>query len=249
MPVEQKSEASINEANRTRNSFSTYDGSLGAAGYREKRVALRPEDFLGTSGESIALTPGPEGFGEIYVGCAWNVQKRKDNSFIGKMLGRTIEDHVDIDIGCLYELQNGERGALQALGAADGSLTGPPYIRLSHDERSGAADGDDEFMRINGTAWKDIKRIVVYVYIYQGAVNWARVRPQIRLLIPGQQQLAIKPKAHLNDLGVCALALCENVRNGFKLTNLTEYFPGQAELDRAYGFGLEWDDGKKQEIE
>jgi tellurite resistance protein TerA len=51
--------------------------------------------------------------------------------------------------------------------------------------------------------------------------------------------------SHHKNLGICAIAGLENVRNGIKLTNHTEYFPGHAEMDRAFGYGLEWDNGTK----
>ena len=57
--------------------------------------------------------------------------------------------------------------------------------------------------------------------------------------------MVVVPDVHKDELAVCAITMIENVRNGIKLTNHTEYFPGHAEMDRAFGFGLEWDEGKK----
>jgi tellurite resistance protein TerA len=249
MPRENTSEdisqGSLADANRTRNTFSRYQGALGEAGYRDAHASGGETDFLGTPGETIALSPGPNGFGTIYVGCSWNLRRAKDSSFFGKLLGRTKAIKVDLDLGCLYELQDGSRGALQAFGKNHGSFDHAPFISLSHDERTGAAPGDDESMRINGTGWQNIKRMVIYAYIYDGAVDWSRVRPEICVKVPGNNALSVKPQVHLQNLSVVAICLVENVRNGFKLTNLTEYFPGQSEMDRAYGFGLQWDDGMK----
>lgn len=246
MPVENVSQDALSEADRTRNRFSTYQGALGEAGYREINTSMKETDFLGTPGEAIALTPGPNGFGEIYVGCAWNLRQDQDRSFFGKLFKRTKNIKVDIDLGCLYELQNGTKGALQALGREDGHFESAPFIRLSHDERTGASPGDDEFMRINGTEWRHLKRVILYAYIYEGAPDWSRVRPEIGVKIAGHNNMSVKPKAHLQNMAVIAIALIENIRDGFKMTNLTEYFPGQAEMDRAYGFGLQWDDGLKE---
>lgn len=239
------SQDSIDDANRTRNNFSQYQSALGEAGYRETPVGLKDTDFLGNPGESIALSPGPNGFGEIYIGCAWHLRQVKNVSFFGKLLGLTRSVQVDLDLGCMYELQDGSKGALQAFGEEDGNFDTAPFIHLSHDERSGAAEGDDEFMLINGAAWQNIKRVVIYAYIYDGAIDWSRVRPEICVKIPGNNSLSVKPQVHLQNLSVVAICLIENIRNGFKLTNLTEYFPGQPEMDRAYGFGLQWDDGAK----
>lgn len=245
MTRENISQDALAEANRNRNQFSGYQDSLGSAGYRERPLEDGKTEFLGKSGEMVALTPGANGFGEMYVGCSWNLLKAKDSGFIGRLLGREKAIKVDLDLGCLYEMQDGSRGALQAFGNLHGAYDQAPYISLSHDERTGAAAGDDEFMRINGQNWSNIKRLVVYAYIYEGAGNWSCVRPEVVLRIPGHPALSVKPQVHLQSLGVCAVALIENIRNGLKLTNLTEYFPGQPEMDRAYGFGLNWDDGAK----
>ena len=57
--------------------------------------------------------------------------------------------------------------------------------------------------------------------------------------------MIVTPSTHHSELEICAIAEIENIRNGMKLTNHSEYFPGHAEMDRAFGYGLEWDDGEK----
>ena len=42
---------------------------------------------------------------------------------------------IDLDLGCLYELEDGTKGCVQALGNTFGSLTQPPYIALDGDDR------------------------------------------------------------------------------------------------------------------
>ena len=48
---------------------------------------------------------------------------------------------IDLDLGCLYELNDGRKGAVQALGNAFGSLTNPPFISLDGDDRTGDSVG------------------------------------------------------------------------------------------------------------
>lgn len=247
MPENDISQDGLVDADRNRNTFSPYRGALGAAGQRE---AEEPGDtqtaILGNPGDTLALTPGLNGFGEMYVGCAWNIAEISTRPFWQRLFGRNDPaGAIDLDLGCLYELHNGAKGGLQALGTGNGAFDQPPYISLSHDERTGRAEGDDEFVRINGAQWPSIRRVLIYAYIYEGAADWSRVRPQIALRIAEQPTLNLQPRLRNANLAVCALALIENVRNGLKLTNLSEYFPGQAEMDRAYGFGLRWDEGSK----
>lgn len=237
------SQDALTQADRTTNEFSAYQGALGQTGVKAFD-APKTASYLGNAGDSVALTPGPDGLGTIYVGCSWNVQKAVRTGFWGQLFGPK-KQIIDIDLGCLYELTDGTRGALQALGAEDGALDRPPFIRLSHDERTGLAEGDDEYMHINGAQWGSIKRVLIYAYIYSGAPDWSFVRPAVTIRVPGQADAVITPAIGRQSLGVCALAMIEQIRGGLKLTNLTEYFPGQPELDRAYGFGVNWSDGHK----
>jgi tellurite resistance protein TerA len=130
-----------------------------------------------------------------------------------------------------------------------GNLEQAPYIALSGDERTGKTEGLDEFIMINGQKWPEIKRILVYVYIYNGNAVWEVLKPQIQLHLPGQKPMVVTLTNENKTLPLCAIAGLENVRNGIRFTNYTEYFPGHAEMDRAFGFGLEWTGGHKSAVQ
>ena len=175
--------------------------------------------------------------------------RHKPKGFFEKLLGRihlVTQNPVDLDLGCLYELQNGQRGAIQAFGKRFGVLDDAPYIQLSGDERTGETEGQDETLTVNGSKWPEIKRIVLYIYIYEGASNWDTVKPQIQLRVPGQKPVVVTLKAHRDYMPICAIASLENIRDGIRLTTHLEYYPGHDAMDRAFGFGLEWEQGQKQ---
>lgn len=241
----QTSQDSLAEATRSRASFSGHGGSLGAAGYRE--AANNPDncEFLNEPGSFVAVTPGAEGFESMLIGVAWDNITLQDSGFFGKMFKKARKVGVDLDIGCLYEMQDGTRGAIQAFGEKFGDFDGLPYMQLSGDERTGDAEGHDESILVNGRHWDKIKRVLVYIYIYEGAPRWSEINPQIILDVPGEDDLVVTLGAHDDALALCAVGGLENVRGGIKLTNYTEYFPGHAEMDRAFGFGLEWGEGQK----
>lgn len=236
---------SLIDATRSRASFSGHGAALGAAGKRE--VSFDPEncEFLREPGQSIAVSPGPEGFESILIGVEWDNILVEQSGFFGKLLKKATSTGVDLDIGCLYELKDGTRGAIQAFGEKFGHFDEPPYIALSGDERTGDAEGHDEYILVNGMHWNEIQRLLVYIYIYDGAPSWAQINPKIILDVPGEDDLVVTLGAYNDALSLCAVGGLENVRGGIKLTNYTEYFPGHAEMDRAFGFGLEWSDGKK----
>ncbi|MGB0720168.1 MAG: Tellurium resistance protein TerA, partial [Bdellovibrionales bacterium] len=183
-------------ATRSRAEFSGHCGALGAAGYRE--ASSHPEncEFLQEPGQSVAINPGASGFEQILIGVAWDNIQVQESGFFGKMFKKMRKVGVDLDIGCLYELQDGSRGAIQAFGEKFGAYDAPPFIELSGDERTGDADGHDEYMLVNGTHWDKIKRLLVYIYIYEGAARWSQIKPQIILDVPGNNDLVVSLKAH-----------------------------------------------------
>lgn len=237
----------IMDATKSRASFSGHGAALGAAGY--KQASDHPEncEFLQEPGGTVAINPGPNGFESIMIGAAWDNVQVQQSGFFGKMFKKMANIGVDLDIGCLYELEDGTRGAIQAFGEKFGALNEPPYIRLSGDERTGDKDGDDEYLLVNGKHWDKIKRLMVYIYIYEGAPRWSLVKPQVVIDIPGENDLYVTLKAHEDSLAICAVGELENVRGGIRLTNRTEFFPGHEEMDRAFGYGLDWGDGKKRQ--
>lgn len=241
------SQNAINEANRERAEFSRY-GGLGAAGYISADDTHQAGTFLSRAGEVAIVNPPDTGLPDFNIGVAWdNVAVEKETGFFRKFFKKNIaRAGVDIDLGCLYELKNGQRGAMQAFGENHGAKDEAPWIFLSGDERRGDRAGPDETILVNGGHWNEIERILLYVYIYGGAKNWATIRPQIQVRVPGQEPMVVTLNTRKTAMALCAVAMIENVRGGIKLTSVLEYFPGHAEMDRAFGYGLEWENGKKR---
>lgn len=244
------SKHALEEATRGRASFSRHGNSLGAAGFLSPYDDEQSADFLSQPGQTAIVNPPSGGLDDFEIGVAWDnvTPKSQKKGFLNKLLGKADKvsaDGVDLDIGCLYELNNGKRGAIQAFGDMYGSATEEPFISLSGDERTGDAEGHDEVILVNGEHWHELKRVVIYLYIYGGAPNWEYVKPQIQVRVPGENPMVVTLNAKREELALCAVAGLENVRGGIRMTNFLEYFPGHAEMDRAFGFGLEWADGKK----
>jgi tellurite resistance protein TerA len=239
------SQSSLMKATKSRASFSGHGAALGAAGYRVASDHPENCEFLAEPGGNIAINPGENGFESIMIGVAWDNVVVQEAGIINKLFKKVRKVGVDLDVGCLYEMQDGSRGAIQAFGEKFGDHDNPPFISLSGDERTGDKDGQDEYILVNGEHWDKIKRILVYIYIYKGAPSWSLIKPQVVVDVPGENDLYVTLGAHNDKLALCAVAGLENVRGGIRLTNFTEYFPGHLEMDRAFGFGLDWADGKK----
>lgn len=197
---------------------------------------------LKKKGQSINLTKSNNNnIGEILVNLQWNqqVNSKSTGFFSNKSKG------VDLDLGCLYELNNGEKGCIQALGNAFGTLKQSPYIELDGDDRTGSISGGEN-LRIDGNKISDIKRILVYSFIYKGVANWAEADGVITLSYPAGPNIEVKLDEHRNGQIMCAVAMIENVNNEtFKIERLVEYYKGHKEMDNAYSWGMNWVAGSK----
>lgn len=190
-------------------------------------------------GQKVSLKKSsPTGLGEILVNLNWNA---KPKGFLAGLLSSGI----DLDLGCLFELKDGSKGAVQALGNAFGSLNRPPFVALDGDDRTGAAAAGEN-LRINGNEIKNIQRILVYTFIYEGVANWKQADATVTLKYPGAEDLIVKMDTFNSSNKMCGLALLENVNDEtFSVEKIVQFYQGHEDLDRAFGWGLRWRAGRK----
>ena len=142
--------------------------------------------------------------GEILINLNWSQPPAK------KLLGMTLpQQSIDLDLGCLYEMKDGQKGCVQALGNAFGSLKNFPFIALDGDDRSGAAS-DGENLRVNGAHIADFKRILIYTFIYEGVANWKSADGVVTVKCPGSQDLIVRMDEYGSAKKMCAIAMLEN---------------------------------------
>lgn len=99
------------EATKSRARFSGHGNSKGAAGFRTEGDGSEGE-FLSGPGETAIINPQEGGFDAIRIGAAWDNIPVQQSGFLGKLLKKTMRKGVDLDLGCLYELHDGQRGAI-----------------------------------------------------------------------------------------------------------------------------------------
>lgn len=194
-------------------------------------------------GQKISLEKKvPTGLGEILINLNWNSQPIKQGFLSGLFSGG---GGIDLDLGCLYELKNGKKGTVQALGNSFGSLSASPYIALDGDDRTGA-NSDGENLRINGNRISEIKRILVYTFIYEGVANWRQADATVTIKYPGAEDIIVKMDSFNSTSRMCALALFENQNDQtFSVEKLIQFFKGHQDLDRAHNWGMQWTVGRK----
>ncbi|GAA0390080.1 Tellurium resistance [Streptomyces luteireticuli] len=151
---------------------------------------------------------------------------------------------VDLDLACLYELADGTKGVVQPLGGLAGSLHAPPYVKLGDDNRFGAASGETLYINLDRAA--EFRRLLVFAYIYSGAPAFSRVHATVGFYPPTGQRYVIELHERDRHARSCAVALIERRQDGLVLRREARYVYGyQADLDRLYGWGLQWARGHK----
>lgn len=195
---------------------------------------------LEKKGQSISLDKQAGELTEIMVNLNWNATPVKSVGFFRKA---EIEG-IDLDLACLWEFEQGEIGATQALGGHFGNFHSFPFIELDQDDRSGQSVGG-ETLRINGRYWQEFRRILIYTFIYEGIPNWSHVDAVITIKTKDQPDIEVRLDSYRNDQFLCAIAVLENINNQVKITKLVDYFSGHQEMDRAYGWGLNYVAGSK----
>ena len=194
-------------------------------------------------GKKVSLKKGSApGLGEILINLNWNTKPAKKGLF-GMFSGGG--QGIDLDLGCLFELKDGRKGVVQALGNAFGSLREPPFIALDGDDRTGAVT-TGENLRIDGNQIAQFKRILVYTFIYEGVANWQQADAVVTIKYPGAEDLVVKMDSYNSKDIMCGLVLLENVNDEtFSVEKIVQFYPGHQALDAAFGWGMRWQAGRK----
>ncbi|MFV8128253.1 TerD family protein [Streptomyces syringium] len=155
--------------------------------------------------------------------------------------------NVDLDLACMYELQDGAKGVVQPLGNILGSLNNAPYVQLSGDDRFGSGSG--ETIYVNMDHRDRIKRLLIFVYIYDGTPAFDRTHALVTLFPGNGPQIEIALNERAPEARSCAVVMLENIKGEIILRREMKYVYGfQAELDRLYGWGLQWGRGYKTKV-
>ncbi|MFI8941950.1 TerD family protein [Streptomyces syringium] len=199
---------------------------------------------------AVSLTKQGGTSGALRVNLNWQVHKQFKSW--GQKLGKAMALHsdLDLDLGALFELRDGSKGVVQALGNSFGSLHQPPFIHLDGDDRTGAS-ASGENLTVNLDHIADFRRILVFVTIYEGARSFANLNATVTL----QPQHGAAIDFSLDECTVpspvCALALITNNGGDLVVQREARYLvpdrgvSPQRTLDREYGWGMNWTPGRK----
>ncbi|WP_344531644.1 Tellurium resistance [Streptomyces albiaxialis] len=152
--------------------------------------------------------------------------------------------NVDLDLACLYELVDGSKGVVQPLGGFMGDMNAPPYVKLSGDDRFGSPSGETIYVNLDHK--DEIKRLLFFVYIYDGTPAFDRTHAVLSLFPSNGPRVEVALDERAPQARSCAVLLMENNKGELSVRREVRYVYGfQAELDRLYGWGLQWGRGYK----
>jgi tellurite resistance protein TerA len=198
---------------------------------------------LTKSAPTVSLTKHASGGGLLRVNLNWNARPPG-----GGGLFRKAPPALDLDLGCLWEFTDGTKGVVQALGNAFSASPRGVHERviwLDGDDRSGTNEaGENLFINLAYTA--QIKRVLVFALIYQGAANWAAADGVVTLFPASGPEVEVRLDEARDGARICGIAMLESSGGDLTVRREVNYVDGgQRLLDQAYGWGMNWTAGRK----
>ena len=197
---------------------------------------------------SINLTKRDD-FGKISVNLNWNQnpntnQQAPKKGLLNDLFKQKGSDGIDLDVGAMVHLKNGQKTLIQALGNRFGSLTSAPYVLLRADDRTGQVSGG-EWLDINGQQWSQIEEVFIFAFIYEGAPNWAETDGVVTIHVPDQPSIETRLTEGTGDLPMCAIARLVNQNGSINVERINQYFKGHQDMDKAFNWGFSWQRSSK----
>ena len=133
---------------------------------------------------------------------------------------------------------------VQPLGSFFGGINEPPYVKLSGDDRFGSPSGETIYVNLDHR--ESIKRLLFFAYIYDQTPAFDRTHAHVTLYPSNGPRVEIELDERAPQARSCALFSMENVKGELIVRREVKFVYGfQAELDRLYGWGLQWGRGYK----
>ncbi|WP_329521690.1 TerD family protein [Spirillospora sp. NBC_01491] len=198
---------------------------------------------LTKSSPSVSLTKHGATSGHMRVNLNWTARAGVAKGRLGK---RRRGVDLDLDLCCLWELKDGRKGIIHALGDF-GALDRAPFVLLDKDDRTGAAEaGENLTINLDHTA--EFKRILVFAEIYDGADDFRGLDAIATLFPVGSPPIEMRMDDCADASRDAVLALIENVGGELVVRREGRFVMpppgrprwGKMSVDQAYNWNLEW---------
>jgi uncharacterized protein involved in tellurium resistance len=186
-------------------------------------------------GEVLALSMDRRMTGTLQASVQWSDrQVRPSYSAYPPMVQA---DTNELELGCLYELEDGTLGSVQDVGGHDGAYDRVPYIWMDHYAQNG-----DKDLYVNLGHIEEINSILIYVI--SNFRTFGQTTATVTLIGPGADATAIHLDAPPPGSRSCAVARLDREEGILQLKAELRYTKGtQAAVDEMYGWGLSWPGG------
>lgn len=194
----------------------------------------------------LTMRTGSNLNGEIIINLDWS-----------KGFSGLLQQDIDLDLGCFYEMRDGSRMLIDGVqfshgrgGNRDqqtrqGCYTKAPYIWHNGDDRGGRTQSGEN-ISINPEHINDIKSIIVYTFIYDGVARWNETDAVVKVEVPGAETVEVKMGLQNSDKKFCAIAQLDfNGDNSITVKKLVTFHNGHKDCDRVYGWGFNYSPGSK----
>jgi uncharacterized protein involved in tellurium resistance len=239
------------------------------SGVRRRRRSSGFDSMMGSSAYSVELTKRQSAVslteqgadsGSLRVNLSWRMRTSDFDDRTSRrgslrnplqaLKPQVVQAHtqgmvnVDLDLACMYELADGTKGVVQPLGNFLGDWNSPPYVKLTGDDRFGSPSGETIYVNLDHK--DDIKRLLFFVYIYDGTPAFDRTHAVLTLFPSSGPRVEVSLDRRAPQARSCAVLLMQHEKGELMVRREVRYVYGfQAELDRLYGWGLQWGRGYK----
>ena len=185
---------------------------------------------------------------EIVINLDWS-----KGGFFKQLFGNAI----DLDLGCFYELRDGTKMVIDGLQFShgrggnrnqvtnQGCYTQKPHIWHMGDDRGGGSSSGETIL-INPVGINNIKRIIVYTFIYEGVAKWSETNAVVKVKVPGKEEIVVEMGKQNSNNKFCAIAELDfGGDNSITVKKLVTFHNGHFDCDRRYGWGFNWSPGTK----
>lgn len=186
--------------------------------------------------------------GEIVINLDWN-----KGGFLKNLFGNA----VDLDLGCFYEMRDGKKMLIDGLQFShgrggnrhqvtrQGCYDKAPYIWHQGDDRGGGSLSGETIL-VNPNGANQIKRIVVYTFIYEGVAKWSETNAVVKVKVPGCEDVVVEMGNQSSNKRFCAIAQLDfGTDNSITVKKLVTFHDGHSDCDKLYGWGFNYSPGSK----
>jgi tellurite resistance protein TerA len=190
---------------------------------------------------------------EIVINLNWS-QGNDKKGFLSSLFS---PKPIDLDLGCFYQLNDGQKTVIDGLqfaqnqgGSKDrltrqGRYTGIPWIWHTGDDR-GTAAGSGENILVNPAGINDLKRIIIYTFIYEGVAKWAETNAVVTLKVANNPDVVVEMGKQYASQKFCAIAeILFDSNSNITVKKLITFHDGHGECDKVYKWGMSWQAGSK----